>query len=271
MSPPRRVSTSSSSRRTVPRSWRRSDRPSGSSPHRGTRPPVSGCSRASTWSTSAPTACGWPTASCVPADVVLAAVGARPTTDWLAGALPRETDGSLRVDEHHAVIGAPRSVRAVGDVAVRRSHGTAGSPAATGTVRCAGRPRWSPTCWASRTRPRWTSRRTSSPPSWAMSSRCSATRAPTTRSSCEGTRPTDERLGRAVVPAGVRRGRGDPHGRPPARRRRRPAPVHRPRPAAPRPHGRAGPERPATSPLSARTGRVPPGAVQCAKWRVPVR
>lgn len=64
----------------------------------------------------------------IPADVVLAAVGARPTTDWLAGALPREADGSLRVDEHHAVIGAPadvRTVRAVGDVALRRSprHG----------------------------------------------------------------------------------------------------------------------------------------------------
>ena len=61
----------------------------------------------------------------VAADVVLAAVGARPTTDWLAGALPREPDGSLRVDEHHRVLGAPRSVRAVGDVALRRSprHG----------------------------------------------------------------------------------------------------------------------------------------------------
>lgn len=61
----------------------------------------------------------------IEADVVLAAVGARPTTDWLAGALPREDDGSLRVDEHHTVIGAPRSVRAVGDVALRRSarHG----------------------------------------------------------------------------------------------------------------------------------------------------
>ncbi|KQY47349.1 NAD(P)/FAD-dependent oxidoreductase [Cellulomonas sp. Root137] len=61
----------------------------------------------------------------IEADVVLAAVGARPTTDWLAGALPREDDGSLRVDEHLAVIGAPRTVRAVGDVALRRSprHG----------------------------------------------------------------------------------------------------------------------------------------------------
>lgn len=64
----------------------------------------------------------------VPADVVLAAVGARPTTAWLGGALPQEPDGSLRTDEHHAVLG-PRgpihSVRAVGDVALRRSarHG----------------------------------------------------------------------------------------------------------------------------------------------------
>ncbi|WP_291883938.1 FAD-dependent oxidoreductase [Cellulomonas sp.] len=61
----------------------------------------------------------------LPADVVLAAVGARPATAWLAGALPRETDGSLRVDEGFAVVGAPRHVRAVGDVALRRSarHG----------------------------------------------------------------------------------------------------------------------------------------------------
>lgn len=61
----------------------------------------------------------------VPADVVLAAIGARPTTAWLGPALPQEPDGSLRVDERHAVLGAPRRVRAVGDVALRRSprHG----------------------------------------------------------------------------------------------------------------------------------------------------
>jgi NADPH-dependent 2,4-dienoyl-CoA reductase/sulfur reductase-like enzyme len=61
----------------------------------------------------------------LPADVVLAAVGARPATGWLSGALPREPDGSLRVDEGFAVVGAPRHVRAVGDVALRRSarHG----------------------------------------------------------------------------------------------------------------------------------------------------
>lgn len=58
----------------------------------------------------------------VPADVVLAAVGARPTTAWLGSALPQEPDGSLRVDERHAVLGVPRSVRAVGDVALRRSQ-----------------------------------------------------------------------------------------------------------------------------------------------------
>ncbi|MGY4643298.1 NAD(P)/FAD-dependent oxidoreductase [Cellulomonas sp. URHB0016] len=61
----------------------------------------------------------------LPADVVLAAVGARPATGWLAGAVPREPDGSLRVDEGFAVVGAPTHVRAVGDVALRRSarHG----------------------------------------------------------------------------------------------------------------------------------------------------
>jgi len=58
----------------------------------------------------------------VPADVVLAAVGARPATDWIGDTLPRDPDGSLRVDEHHAVIGAPRRVRAVGDIARRRSR-----------------------------------------------------------------------------------------------------------------------------------------------------
>ncbi len=65
----------------------------------------------------------------LPADVVLAAVGARPTTAWLAGALPLTAGGSLLVDEAYAVLGEPphprRWVRAVGDVATRRSarHG----------------------------------------------------------------------------------------------------------------------------------------------------
>jgi len=57
------------------------------------------------------------------ADVVLAAVGARPATAWLGDALPREADGALRVDEGFAVLGAPgRRVRAVGDVTLRRSR-----------------------------------------------------------------------------------------------------------------------------------------------------
>jgi NADPH-dependent 2,4-dienoyl-CoA reductase/sulfur reductase-like enzyme len=55
------------------------------------------------------------------ADAVLVAIGARPATAWLGDALPREPDGSLRVDEGYAVLGAPRTVRAVGDVALRRS------------------------------------------------------------------------------------------------------------------------------------------------------
>ncbi len=58
----------------------------------------------------------------LPADVVLAAVGARPATAWLGGAVPREADGALRVDEGFAVLGAPRHVRAVGDVTLRRSR-----------------------------------------------------------------------------------------------------------------------------------------------------
>ena len=67
----------------------------------------------------------------VRADVVLAAVGARPTTAWLGRALPVGQDGSLRVDEAFRVLDrsaqqAVPHVWAVGDVARRasRRHGT---------------------------------------------------------------------------------------------------------------------------------------------------
>jgi 3-phenylpropionate/trans-cinnamate dioxygenase ferredoxin reductase component len=76
----------------------------------------------------------------VDAELVLAAVGARPATGWLGGAVARDPDGSIRVDEHLAPIAAgtvpaeepadhratTRSrVRVVGDAARRRSarHG----------------------------------------------------------------------------------------------------------------------------------------------------
>ncbi|MCG7288425.1 FAD-dependent oxidoreductase [Cellulomonas sp. ACRRI] len=61
----------------------------------------------------------------LPADAVLAAVGARPATGWLAGALPLAPDGSVLVDEHHAPVGGSWRVRVVGDAARRRSarHG----------------------------------------------------------------------------------------------------------------------------------------------------
>lgn len=61
----------------------------------------------------------------IEADVVLAAVGARPATGWLADALPLEPDGSVRVDAGYAPEDGPAHVRAVGDVARRRSprHG----------------------------------------------------------------------------------------------------------------------------------------------------
>jgi NADPH-dependent 2,4-dienoyl-CoA reductase/sulfur reductase-like enzyme len=61
----------------------------------------------------------------LPADVVLAAVGARPATAWLGDALPRDPDGSVRVDERHAPVGGSWRVRVVGDAARRRSarHG----------------------------------------------------------------------------------------------------------------------------------------------------
>lgn len=61
----------------------------------------------------------------LPADVVLAAVGARPATAWLTGALPLGPDGAVRVDEQHAPVDGPAHVRVVGDAATRRSprHG----------------------------------------------------------------------------------------------------------------------------------------------------
>lgn len=61
----------------------------------------------------------------LPADAVLAAVGARPATGWLAGALPVGPDGAVRVDEAHAPVDGPAHVRVVGDAATRRSarHG----------------------------------------------------------------------------------------------------------------------------------------------------
>jgi len=61
----------------------------------------------------------------LPADAVLAAIGARPATGWLAGALPLDPDGSVAVDERHAPVGGSWRVRVVGDAARRRSarHG----------------------------------------------------------------------------------------------------------------------------------------------------
>ena len=58
------------------------------------------------------------------ADVVLAAVGARPASAWLGGTLPVAADGSVDVDGAYRVPGEPRVV-VVGDLARRRSprHG----------------------------------------------------------------------------------------------------------------------------------------------------
>lgn len=60
------------------------------------------------------------------ADVVLAAVGARPSSGWLSTALPLEADGSIAVDDAYRAIATPALVVAVGDLALRRSprHGT---------------------------------------------------------------------------------------------------------------------------------------------------
>lgn len=54
----------------------------------------------------------------VPADLVLAAVGARPASRWLAGTLPLDARGSLHTTADGSVPGQPR-VWAVGDVASR--------------------------------------------------------------------------------------------------------------------------------------------------------
>ncbi|QZN84973.1 FAD-dependent oxidoreductase [Cellulomonas sp. C5510] len=61
----------------------------------------------------------------LPADAVLVAVGARPATAWLGGALATGPDGAVPVDELYAPIGGPARVRVVGDAATRRSarHG----------------------------------------------------------------------------------------------------------------------------------------------------
>lgn len=63
----------------------------------------------------------------LPADAVLVAVGARPATAWLGGAVPLR-GGALPVDETYHVLGSDGplpGLLAVGDVAVRRSarHG----------------------------------------------------------------------------------------------------------------------------------------------------
>ncbi|MHB1065398.1 MAG: NAD(P)/FAD-dependent oxidoreductase [Georgenia sp.] len=51
------------------------------------------------------------------ADAVLVAVGARPATGWLAGAVPLTGRGAVPVDPGGRVVGGPASVRAVGDCA----------------------------------------------------------------------------------------------------------------------------------------------------------
>lgn len=61
----------------------------------------------------------------LPADVVLAAVGARPASAWLAPTLPLTADGSVEVDEHYRVLADGRArtdLVAVGDLARRRSR-----------------------------------------------------------------------------------------------------------------------------------------------------
>ncbi len=57
----------------------------------------------------------------VDADVVVAAVGVRPETGWLAGVLPLTPRGAVPVEVSGRVRGGPATVRAVGDCADRYS------------------------------------------------------------------------------------------------------------------------------------------------------
>ena len=59
------------------------------------------------------------------ADVVLVAVGVRPSSGWLRDVLPLASDGSVLVDEAYRAVGGPAGLLAVGDLARRRSprHG----------------------------------------------------------------------------------------------------------------------------------------------------
>ncbi|MCB2176271.1 MAG: FAD-dependent oxidoreductase [Actinomycetales bacterium] len=61
----------------------------------------------------------------LPADAVLVAVGVRPASGWLGGALPLAADGSVEVDAGMRVPGTHGRVLAVGDLAARasRRHG----------------------------------------------------------------------------------------------------------------------------------------------------
>lgn len=61
----------------------------------------------------------------LPADAVLAAVGARPASQWLAGALPLRDDGAVLVGAGYAPVAGPQRIRVLGDLARRRSprHG----------------------------------------------------------------------------------------------------------------------------------------------------
>lgn len=57
----------------------------------------------------------------LPADVVVAAIGVRPNTEWLGGALPLTARHAVPVDLAGRVAGGPAAVRAVGDCADRTS------------------------------------------------------------------------------------------------------------------------------------------------------
>ena len=230
-----RASTSPCWRRPATRSARRSDPSSARSPRPGTPRPACTCGAARTWSRWAATASRWPTGrwspptSCSPRS----APARRPPGS--ARALPQEPDGSLRVDEHHAVLG-----RAPARAGGRGRRAAPLGPARLGARRALGRRPARPD--GPRRGPARLGRRAAVDPApYVFSTQLGHELA------LFGVRHVDDEVvlrgdpaaadgwARAVVPARDRRGQRDPHRRPPAGRRGRPAAVHRRRAALARP------------------------------------
>ena len=191
----------------------------------------------------------------------------RPPTGW-PGRSPASRTARCGSTSTTRVVGAPRSVRAVGDVALRRSprHGWVPGGHWDGALRGPAGARRGPAGHAATTAVADVAPYVFSTQLGPRARAVRAARTRTTRWSCAATRRGD---GWAAL--WFRRGSDevarDPHGRPPARRRRRPAAVHRRR-GCPGSTARCA-RRPRAAAL--RDGRRLDLSAQCAKCRVPVR